>query len=538
MKRSLYIIALLVASLCHAQQQMPQVDTSCEGWFPGLPDHYCECRTASQEFRFPLEVEIGGTPVWFSTTYNDLKQGVSAYWFSTDTVRFEVYAFCASEIPTFTMSVVPNQMREMDIDEINKKLEAASTQAELLNQLTPRVRVYTVHGRTGSAYCYHYDEGPASTCDAYIHLFPKMIHVCEHAEQVFVLQPSKISSQGIGFLQWKQKKNLPATIRLTKDSCNGPEISQFTLADSMRVHVLNAATMKALKNAGDSIYVHVSHDSSYVGRLIYRNTIKWDSQVIDTTICQGMVLQLGDTALSETTEYGGDTLLKKADSLYLTGYRLTVIPPEYQYDTLRLRNAQLPYSYRNQIIPQGGWGDYDFTIHQAGRCDERYMVHVEHDFVTQNMQIDTTICSGKKITINDIAYITDTVVQDSAWVSRNTGPDVWMVRDITIHFSEPEPEYDTIAVPPSRMTSRGYYYSALGAMVTYGDTTIVKKSNNACTRLIFLTVIEGEETVTGIEDVTYTERAYKYLRDGMLYIRRGETNYDLLGRPINRNTKR
>jgi hypothetical protein len=71
-----------------------------------------------------------------------------------------------------------------------------------------------------------------------------------------VLQPSKISSQGIGFLQWKQKKNLPATIRLTKDSCNGPEISQFTLADSMRVHVLNAATMKALKNAGDSIYAY------------------------------------------------------------------------------------------------------------------------------------------------------------------------------------------------------------------------------------------------------------------------------------------
>ncbi len=493
MKKVLYIFALMTAAVCcFAQQHMPMVDTSCEGWFPGLPDHYCECRTTSQTFQFPLKEEIS-TPRWFSTTIDDMKQGLSAYWISDDTITFEIYAFCSSDIPTITMSVGPNQMREMSVEAINAKLESMGEQAQILGQLlTPRIRVYTNHGRPGTVYCYPYDQGPESTCDTFLHVLPRMTYVCDQPEEVYVLQPSKISATGNGFIRWTQKKNLPGTIRLTKDSCNGPEIAAFTLADSMRVHVLNPETMKALKQAGDSVYVHVTHDSSYVGRITYRNTIKWDSQIIDTVICQGKALQLADTILRESTEYGGDTLWRKADTLALTGYRLTVEAPAPVYDTLRLKAKQLPYTYRNNIIPKDGWGDYDFTVRQTDKCDERYLLHVEHNFVTATTVIDTTLCLGKTIKINNIPYSQDTVIRDSVWTyaaATNNTPDTYTIRDIAIHFAEPETEYDTIAVPPTEMAKRGYYYySALAAQVHYGDTLIVKKRNNTCTRYIQLHV--------------------------------------------------
>ena len=493
MKKVLYILALITASVCcFAQQHMPMVDTSCEGWFPGLPDHYCECRTTSQAFQFPLKEEIS-TPRWFSTTLDDMQRGLSAYWISDDTITFEIYAFCSSDIPTITMSVGPNQMREMSVEAINAKLESMGQQAQMLGQLlTPRIRVYTAHGRPGTVYCYPYDQGPESTCDTFLHVLPRMTYVCDQPEEVYVLQPSKISATGNGFIRWTQKKNLPGTFRMTKDSCNGPEIARFTLSDSVRVHVFNADTMKALRLAGDSIYIHVSHDSGYVGRVMYHNAIRWNSQVIDTVICQGKALQLADTVLRESTEYGGDTLWRKADTLALTGYRLTVEAPAPVYDTLRLKAKQLPYTYRNNIIPKDGWGDYDFTVRQTDKCDERYLLHVEHNFVTATTVIDTTLCLGKTIKINDIPYSQDTVIRDSVWTyaaAANNTPDTYTIRDIAIHFTEPEVEYDTIAVPPTEMAKRGYYYySALAAQVHYGDTLIVKKRNNTCTRYIQLHV--------------------------------------------------
>ena len=521
MKRNLYLFSLMTAAVCcFAQQNMPMVDTSCEGWFNGLPDHYCECRTTSQAFQFPLKEEIS-SPRWFSTTIDDMKQGLSAYWLSDDTITFEIYAFCSSNVPTITMSVGPNQMREMSVEEINAKLESMGQQAVTLGQLLiPRIRVYTAHGRSGSVYCYPYDQGPESTCDTFLYVLPRMTYICDQPEEVYVLQPSKISSAGNGFIRWTQKKNLPGTIRLTKDSCNGPEIANVTLTDSMRVFVLNPDTMKALRLAGDSVYVHVTHDPSYVGRIVYRNTIQWNNQIIDTVICQGKTLQLADTVLRESTEYGGDTLWGKADTLSLTGYRLTVEAPQPAYDTLRLKKGQLPYIYRNNFIPKEGWGDYDFTIHQADKCDERYLVHVEHNFVTTTTEIDTTLCLGKTIKINNITYSQDTVIRDSVWTyaaANNSTPDTYTIRNITIRFTEPETEYDTIAVPPTEMAKRGYYYySTLAAQVHYGDTLIVKKKNNTCTRYIQLhvdkniTIIEQDMDTTLCmgKTVRFNEKVY------------------------------
>ena len=530
MKKVLYIIMLLaVAPCCIAQQNATQAGNDCYGFLPGYPAHYCECRETSQVFSFPLEQQLTDT-MWFSSTVNDLKQGLSAYWFANSSITFEVYAFCSSKTPTITMTVGANQMREMDVATINRKLDEMGDMAEMMSQtLTPRIKVYP-NGGSGTVYCYPFDQGPLSTCEDSLPLIPRMTYVCSDTTEVYELTPSRIAAKGKGFIQWKQKKNFPATLRLTEGSCTGPEIANVTLSDSLRVYVLDSVRMKAAKTAGKSVFVHVTHPAGYVGRIIYRNTLKWDEQRIDTTICQGKSLQLTDTVLTQTTVYPNDILWRAGDTLSMTTYHLTVEQPEPQYDTLLLKAAQLPTTYHNQYIAKDGWGDYDFTIHQAGRCDERYLVHVQHDYVTQTTEKHDTICMGKTITYGGVTYSSDTIIRDSAWVNADT----WAIRDITIHFTEPELEYDTIAVPPSQMTSSGYWYSGLGVLVKdYGDTLIVKTQRNKCTRWIHLTVEVGEEDPSGLEDAAVEQKTYKFLRDGILYIRRDGKDYDWMGRPVN-----
>ena len=511
---------LMVASFCFAQRPVQQ--ETCDGMLPTHPYYYCECRNTSRAFQFPLEVQVTDT-MWYSTTLDDMRVGISAYWFADCSITFEIYAFCSSKVPTVTMTVGKNQMREMSVEDINSKLEQMGEQAQMLGQiLNPRIRVYPNNGGSGTVYCFPYNQGPKSTCDTILPVVSGMTYVCDQPEEVYELAPDKISYRGKGFIRWKQKQNQPGTIRLTTDSCNGPEIANVTLSDSMRVFVLDSAQMTTLKAANRSVYVHVSHDSSCVGRIVYRNSIHWDEQTIDTVICQGKSLQLADTALIESTFFGGDTLWKKSDTLSLTGYRLTIEPPTPVYDTLRLKAAQLPYNYRNNIIPKNGWGDYDFTIHKTNRCDERYLLHVEHLITQQETVVDTTLCSGKTITVSGVTYSRDTVIRDSSW----TNADTWSIRDITIHFTEPEIEYDTIAVLPSQMTNRGYWYAVLGVMVQYGDTMIVKTKKNTCTRNIQLHV--GQDVILVAGDVDTTICAGKAAVFGDMVYTSDTTFYDTI----------
>ena len=531
MKRIANILILMAMSLMTmAQEQMPQAYPPCDNWLPGYPAHYCECRNTSIEFKFPLQVELTDT-MWFSTTVEDLKVGLSAYWLAGNSLTFEVYAFCSSIVPTITMTVGGNQMREMSVEEINSKLEAnGSSVGGFVNTLTPRIKVYP-NGAGGTVYCYPYDQGPQSTCDSTLRFLPRMTYVCDQAEEVYKLHPSNIAADGLGFIRWKQKNNLPANIRLTKDSCNGAEIANVTLQDSMHVYMLDSAKMKAIRTAKDTIYVHVTHDASYVGRVIYRNTIKWDEQRIDTTICQGMALQLPDTMLRQSTVYPNDILFKNGDTLSATTYYLTVEQPEMQYDTLRLKASQLPYNYNNQIIPKDGWGDYTYTFRQTNRCDNVVNVHVERIIIREETEVYDTICLGMKATYGGVTYDRDTVIRDSLWKDQDT----WQVRDITIHFTDPETEFDTLAIPLEWFNADGYWDAGYGVLIKgYGDTLVVKTQRNKCTRWIQLH-IEPRSIGTDINEVPVSDiSAIKYMRDGVMYIRREGQDYDILGRPIKR----
>ncbi len=492
------------------------------------PYYYDDCRNNSIPFAFPVERVIADT-MWFTASFEDMKKGISANWYSDDSVTIEVYAFCTSKVPSFALTVGPNQMREMDAEKINKKLEEAGETAQAMAQtLTPHIRIYPHNKGKGEVYCYPYDQGPHSTCDKPLPIFSRKTNVCSAADNVYKLIPSRISSSGLGFIVWKQKKDLPGTIYVTKNSCDGPEIGRSVLTDSLHVMVLDSVKMKAAYRAKDTLYIHVEHPEDYVGRMIYRPYIQWKKQVIDTTFCQGKRLVLHDTILTKTTVYTKDTLWTMGDSLACTTYKVTVIPPDTQYTTLKLFASQLPYLYNGTVIPKGGWDkDYYWFVHKTNQCDKLGYVHVERKFNIQHETIDTTICQGKGFAFGEHVYYTDTTTLDSAWLTQ----DLWAVDTIKLKIQTPETEFDTVTVTPSQM-SAGYVYKPYNIVLNqYGDTLVLAQQKGQCDRKIQITVLQGEDPTTSAEYLTNNQRsAGKFLRNGVMYIRRNGEEYDILGR--------
>ena len=101
------------------------------------------------------------------------------------------------------------------------------------------------------------------------------------------------------------------------------------------------------------------------------------------------------------------------------------------------------------------------------------------------------------------------------------------MRDITLHFTEPELEFDTIAIAPSKMKATGYWYAGLGVVIKgYGDTLIVKTQRNQCTRLIQLHVDQDIRIIEG--DTTFTTCMGKTIMVGSQIFEKDTTIYDTL----------
>lgn len=533
MKKLLFGISLVLGTiLTQAQMMAPAVSTECE-WFRianQLPYYYCQCHETAEQFAFPYIKQISDT-VWLETNVNDLKRGLSAYWFSNSSVTIELYAFCSSKVPSLTLTVGPNQMREMDVAKINQKLTEMGEVAELMAQaLSPRLRVYPNNGGSGYVYGYPYDQGPRSTCGNTVPLLPRMTYVCDSTYEVYELAPERISSAGKGFIQWKQKKNNPCTITLRADSCNGQILGQRMLSDSMRVYVLEPDMLRSMKQANRAIYVEVQHGADQTGRIWYYNTITPLVTQVDTVICQGKYIELPDTIFYETTTYN-DTLLIAQDTLSYSLFHLTVTPPDTISDTLRVKASKLPMIYRNQErIAKDSWGDHAFLIHTDGVCDEYVNLYVARVWDTQTVSVDTAICEGKSYKLESLTLTSDTMIQDSMWRDEDT----WVVRNIHIQFTPPELEYDTIALFASQIEGEGYYYDQVNNMVTaFGDTLYVITGKNKCTRHVLLTVLEDEELITGMRSEYGHCGVQIVLRpDGVMYIRREDGCYTLMGQRI------
>ena len=127
MKTRLFILSmLLVAVSAIAKEGNPPTSdtTSCEWkkWYYDAPYFFCDCEYNSIAFSFPVDTIISDT-TWWTATVEDMRKGISAYWFADCSVTMEVYALCVSNTPTIVQKVGKDKMCEMDVSEINKKLE-------------------------------------------------------------------------------------------------------------------------------------------------------------------------------------------------------------------------------------------------------------------------------------------------------------------------------------------------------------------------------------------------------------------------------
>ena len=193
MKRVLYIVSFLLIAVCGFAETM--VTHTCETWRKsmGYPYHYCYCKEESETFQFPLDRIVSDT-MWFDANINDLKHGISAYWFADCAVTIEVYAFCSSKTPTISITVGANRMTSKSEEEINKKLAEMGGMAELVGSIvTPHIRVYP-HGRgSGHVYCYPENQGPHSTCDSLLPVRRTMKYISSHADDVYVLEGKQLT---------------------------------------------------------------------------------------------------------------------------------------------------------------------------------------------------------------------------------------------------------------------------------------------------------------------------------------------------------
>lgn len=397
MRKIILSIALLVATAASAQWQPRETSlwsSFCDSVMNvlGLPKHYCACNEGSIPFAFPLEMELNDT-AWFTATVDDLRQGMSAYWFADCSVTMEVFAFCTSKTSTFSMTVGANQMCDVDAAEINKKLDEMGNMAQLANQiLEPHMRVFPNKvGGSGRVYCYPYDQGPESKCEAPLPLRPGMTYVCDKEENVYQMASNYIASTGKAFIHWKQKKNKPCEIWLTLDSCSGEEVGRAALSDSLHVYQPDSAMLVNARAENRPLWLHVKHASGYTGRIYYYNKLvetEEPQEEVTKSTCMGKTLTVNMRSYSTDTAFI-DTLWVGADTLTIMPVSLTFTQPEMEYDTVYLSMSEMNVGYRyasGDIFHE--IGDYVVEIRKTNTCTRRIQLTILEKPIPQGMDQD------------------------------------------------------------------------------------------------------------------------------------------------------
>lgn len=398
MKTAKWIIGLLLLLPLNVWAQA----TSCaddefyQKFRDSLPDFYCECTFNTTPFAFPIDTVLT-EPIWFSATMDDIKQGISAYWYSSDSVVMDVYAFCISHRPAFSMIVPPNRMYEMPMEEINRRLNDLPGSAEYLKNLEPRMHVYTRHGGVGQVYCYPYNHGPHSTCGKAMEIRSGMTYICEEAENVYRLPAKNIPANGHAFLRWIHKpehsnlKSMPADVRLTLDSCTGAEVGRTTLTDSMHVYVFDSVMLVDARKAERDIWVHVSHEEDIVGRLRYFANPKYAEGLpdINKSTCLGKTLTVnGREYTSDTTFVEG--IYVNRDTLSEQHVTLVFTEPTPVYDTVLVDPKDLKrgvvYEPTGAVLDH--YGDTTIDVVVPKQCTKRYQVTVKDPTPIENVDAE------------------------------------------------------------------------------------------------------------------------------------------------------
>lgn len=355
----MYILSLLLVGGSAFAETMITRDCETKRKRRGYPYYYCYCKEESETFQFPQDRIVSDT-MWFDASVDDLKQGLTAYWFADCAVTMEVYAFCVSKTPTISFTVGSNQMREKSVDEINKKLDEMGGLAELMGSvLTPHIRVYPHKKDSGHVYCYPYNQGPHSTCDSLLPVRTSMTYISSHADDVYELEPKTMPSSGKLFVHWKEKNNQPCTMEIAR-TCDGAAVATASLSDSLRVCFVDSALLRQSKQANQSLFFRFTHQAEHVGRIHFTpNPVIIDS-LRDTTLCMGLYPP------------HNDTLWLVADTLVRNLHNVSFTLPDTLTDTLRILETALAegYYYAPAHTTIRDSGHHVFTLTTPMECTQ------------------------------------------------------------------------------------------------------------------------------------------------------------------------
>ena len=271
MKKSRFILTFVccLCAVCISAESTstvsPREDASKKCEFirdlTGLPSYYCDCEEDNTKFKLPMDITIRGD-MWFKVDINEVAQGMTAYLYSDSEVKLDVYAKCLMPSPSYSYTFSPNQARDVDSDKISQKLEEAGV-SDIANLTSIYFRIYSVDGTEGRILCYAYNQGPHSTCDDCLPLLLSMTFVSSHPQDVYVLAADELPDDKGVRVKWTS--DAACRMRVTRGDCNGETVIEADVNASG--YKLPKDLLTSVKESGDNLYLHFTHDEGTVGRI-------------------------------------------------------------------------------------------------------------------------------------------------------------------------------------------------------------------------------------------------------------------------------
>ena len=219
-------------------------------------------------------------------------------------------------------------------------------------------------------------------------------------------------------------------------------------------------------------------------------------ETVSETLCQGKSFTYNGVTYTSSTTFA-DTLQRDADTYVITSVSVTFTAPEAMPDTLALKQAALPYTYRGQETITD-FGDYDLTIRTSGECDERYLLHVYHTIDTLYETVSETLCQGKSFTYNGVTYTSSTTFADT--LQRDA--DTYIITSVSLTFTAPEAIPDTLALKQAALP---YTYCGQETITTFGDYDLTIRTSGECDERYLLHLSHDIDTLYTNIDTTLCE---------------------------------
>ena len=239
----------------------------------------------------------------------------------------------------------------------------------------------------------------------------------------------------------------------------------------------------------DSLYMHICHDLT---------TIRKE---VEKIFCEGAEYTHNGLVYTSSVTLVDTVFTDNGDTQTITTTHVLFVTDELQYDTLSLRQSQLPYDYRGKTIPD--FGEYDFAF-EYGECDQRLHLTVRHLVDTIYQVVDTAICQGKVYVMDEQSYTVDTTLVALAWPH----PDTLQWTTINLTFIAPDVQPDTLSLLTTELP---YLYRGQDTIAQFGNYDITLHTDGECDERYALHVYHRVDTVrTSIDTTLCQGRIYPY----------------------------